>query len=75
MRVRKTQNISHRQIENMVTNLQTKFGAGANIQTISRNGTRFWISNGDGFSGWLDKWSDLQVVYLEVMRRKSYKGA
>ncbi len=73
MRVRKTQNPSFRQIENMVSNLQAKFDKHANIQVVVGAGTRFWISNGDKFYGWIDKWSDLQVVYLEVMKRKSYK--
>ncbi len=71
-RVRKTQNISHNQIQNMAKNLISKFGKGANIQTVTGSGTRFWISTGGKFSGWLDSWKDLQVKYSEVMHRKVY---
>ena len=70
LRIRRTQHPSFRQIENMAANLRAKFGSNANIQTITGADINFWISNDAGFSGWLDKWSDLQVVYFEVMRRK-----
>lgn len=71
MRVRRTRNPSFKQIQNMTANLKTKFSNNANIQTITQSGeTKFWISNGEDFFGWLDKWSDLQVIYFELMRRK-----
>lgn len=69
-RVRRTKHTSHKQIENMAANLRARFSPHANIQTITRSGTAYWISNGDGFSGWLDSWKDLQVVYFEIMRRR-----
>jgi len=70
-RVRVTKYPSFRQIDRMVSNLKAKFGPNANIQTITGAETKFWINNDSGFAGWLDKWSDLQVVYFEVMKRKN----
>ena len=75
MRIRRTQNPSFRQIQNMTKNLKAKFSNNANIQTITQAGnTRFWINNDAGFSGWLDEWSDLQVIYFEIMRRSTCKN-
>lgn len=69
-RIRRTKHPSFKQIENMAANLRAKFSPHANIQTATQAGIKFWINNDAGFSGWLDSWKDLQVVYFEVMRRK-----
>lgn len=73
-RIHKTKRPSLRQIENMAANLRAKFGPYANIQTVTRSGdTKFWISNGEDFFGWLDSWKDLQIIYFELAKRRSYE--
>ena len=73
-RIHRTKHPSLRQIQNMAANLKAKLGKNANIQTISSSDTKFWISNGDDFFGWLDEWSDLQAVYSELIKRRSYEN-
>ena len=73
LRIRRTETVSHKQIQNMAANLRAKFSRNANIQTITSAGTDFWINNDAGFSGWLDSWKDLQVVYSELIKRRSYE--